>query len=180
MIWEVQSFSQSSKNCQSLCSESTSQHLAALTLHPRRRSLMITAFQFWLSASGKTNRAGAGVCQLLAYSLQTHSTGKAADAMTSLHPARGMKWIQRGIETLKLRLIRGHLGSDITGTASEVLPIHKILKSGLISLILHSHSWSLSHSLSPGTFPAVCLPELRGTAQPHITHITPLGLHFHR
>lgn len=43
MVWKVQSFSQSSRNCRSLCSESTSRHLAALTLHQRRLSLMIAA-----------------------------------------------------------------------------------------------------------------------------------------
>lgn len=59
--------------------------------------------------------------------LYRHSTGKAVDVMTSLHTAEGMKWIQGGIETFTLRLVRRHLISDITGPDSEVLLIHEIL-----------------------------------------------------
>lgn len=70
-IWKVQLLSQNSEISQLLCGESTSQKLAALTLHQRQQHLIITAFQFWLSASGKTNRTRTGVCQVVGYSLQT-------------------------------------------------------------------------------------------------------------
>lgn len=111
VIWKVQSFSQNSKNCQSLCSESPSQ-LAHYT--EGARVLMITAFQFWLSASGKTNRARAGVWQLVGYSLQTQHRKKPWMWWLLYTPQK--EWIGSN-EALRLlhRDTCRHLISDITG-----------------------------------------------------------------
>lgn len=106
-------FPQRFKNWQFLCSESTSQHLKALTFYPRRRSLMITALQFWLSASGKTNRAG--VCLLVGYSPQRWHRKRCRCEDFCLPPYRGN-------ERDPGRHWDFYIDSDIT----EVLLIHKI------------------------------------------------------
>lgn len=127
--WSVRCshFPHNSENCLPLCSESSSQHLTALTLHRRRLSLMITAFQFWLSASGKTNRARAGVCQLVGYSLQTqHRKSCWCDDFSSPPTQKEWNGSKEDIKTFTLRLVLKRDSSVITGSDTGVLLIHKI------------------------------------------------------
>lgn len=102
------------------------EHFTALTLHRRRQSLMITAFQFWLSASGKTNRARAGVWQLVGYSLQTQHRKKPCMRWLLFTPQKEWNGSNEALRLLP-RHTRRRLIGDITGTDTKVLLIHKIL-----------------------------------------------------
>lgn len=83
-----------------------------LSHYTESHKLMITAFKFWLSASGKYKlKPGPGFGSWLVI-LHRHGTGKAVSVMTSLHLADEIKGISRAIETFTLRLVGKQSATD--------------------------------------------------------------------
>lgn len=199
MIWKIQSLPQnhhspppppqkSKINPQSLYSESTSQRLTALALPQRRQSLMITAFQVWLSASGKTNRAGAR--GLPAGWLFSTDTAQEKLSMWWLLLAPHKEW-NGSKEALRLSHRDSCGGISTVTSLGLALKCHwfiKPCKAGNFSLFtetIDSAEQNVLSELQPVTkhismlVPTVCLHQFKSTAGPFSSTYLHILFYYH-